>query len=159
MENTSKMKSPGVYIPPPLFYVLTFLIAIFLQKRIPLPEGFFQTSVARILGYFFILMSLYFLWRSLRQFFLTRNTVITVKPATSLQTTGVYAITRNPMYLGLVILYIGIALLIGNWWNFLLLIILTIFLQEYLIKREERYLMDAFGAAFEAYCSKTRRWI
>jgi len=91
----------------------------------------------KVVGVFFLIVALFFLVRSLRQFFLTKNTVILIKPASSLQTTGIYGITRNPMYVGLAMVYLGITCFIGNWWNIIVFPSLFLIVQEYIIKREE----------------------
>ena len=82
-----------------------------------------------------------------------------IKPATSLQTTGIYSITRNPMYVGLLFVYIGLTFLIGNLWNFIFFPLLVIFIQEYIIKREEKYLQHEFGQEYEMYKQRVRRWL
>ncbi len=155
----NKSKGPGVYFPPPLLYILIFFVALFLQKEFPLGNLLFHTMALKIVGTIFLVIAIFFMGRSLRQFFLTKNTVILIKPATSLQTTGIYAITRNPMYVGLVLIYIGITCFVGNWWTFILLPFLILMVQEYIIKREEKYLEVEFGQAFNDYRKKTRRWI
>jgi len=152
-------KGPGVYIPPPLFYVLIFVIAVFVQKKIPIGDTVLHTVIIKTLGIILFIIALFFLFRSLRQFFLTKNTVIVFKPATSLQTTGIYAITRNPMYVGLAIVYLGATIFIGNWWNIILFPILILIVQEYIIKREESYLAIEFGHEYENYKKKVRRWL
>jgi len=156
-NETNKSKGPGVYIPPPLFYVLIFTAAIGIQKIIPISDTLFHLT-AKVIGVLLLITALYFLIRSLRQFFLTKNTLIPIKPASSLQITGVYGITRNPMYVGLAILYLGITCLIGNWWNVILFPLLFIIVQEYIIKREEKYLKRRFGQAYLDYKTKVRRW-
>ena len=155
----NKAKGPGVYIPPPLFYVLTFIAALFIQKKLPVSDHLFHLFIVKIIGVLLLILALIFLVKSLRQFFLTKNTVILIKPASSLQKTGIYSVTRNPMYLGLVILYLAITCFIGNWWNIILLPALLILIQAYIIKREEEYLMSEFGQEYEEYRKKTRRWI
>ena len=157
--SLDKSKDPGVYIPPPLFYVATFIAAICIQKKIHTPDDFFHTTAIKIIGVFFLIAAVFFIFRSIRQFFLTKNTVILIKPATSLQTTGVYTITRNPMYLGLAILYLAIACFIGNYWHVILLPLLLLIVQEYIIKREEKYLSLEFGDEFENYKHQVRRWL
>lgn len=154
-----KKDSPGVYIPPPLFYVATFVIAISIQKNVPIADSLFEAQWMNYLGVVLLLISLFFLIRSLRQFFMTKNTVILIKPATSLQTDGIYGVTRNPMYVGLSFVYLGLSCLIGNWWNFLLFPILFFVIQEYVIKSEERYLTREFGQDFFNYTKKVRRWL
>jgi protein-S-isoprenylcysteine O-methyltransferase Ste14 len=158
-NETNKSKGPGVYIPPPLFYVLIFIAAVRIQKIIPITDTLFHRTVIKITGVIFIIAALYFSVRSLRQFFLTKNTLIPIKPASSLQITGIYGITRNPMYVGLAILYLGITCMIGNWWNVILFPLLFIIVQEYIIKREEKYLELEFGKEYNDYKKTVRRWL
>lgn len=141
----TKKDSPGVYIPPPLFYAAAFVVAIFVQKKWPIDNSLFEEKRLKYLGVILLVVSLFFTIRSLRQFFRTKNTLILIKPATSLQTNGIYSITRNPMYVGLAFVYVGLSCLIGNWWNFILFPILFVVVQEYIIKSEERYLAREFG--------------
>lgn len=158
-KQIDKSKGPGIYIPPPLLYIVIFAGALFIQKRLPVSDVLFGKAITKIIGSAFLIVALFFLTKSLRQFFLTKNTVILIKPASSLQTTGVYAITRNPMYLGLALVYLGTTCFIGNWWNVILFPVLLIIVQEYIIKREEKYLSAEFGQEYEAYKNKVRRWL
>jgi protein-S-isoprenylcysteine O-methyltransferase Ste14 len=155
--NTSK--GPGVYIPPPLFYVVIFIAGVFIQKQIPISDGLFQLMIIKVVGVILLVIALFFLVRSLRQFSLTKNTLILIKPATSLQTTGIFGITRNPMYVGLAIVYLGITCFIGNWWNIIVFPLLLFIVQEYIIEREERYLELEFGQQYQEYKKKVRRWL
>jgi len=63
------------------------------------------------------------------------------------------------MYLGLVFAYLGLTCFLGNCWNLLLLPLLILLIQEYVIKKEERYLQEEFGQEYESYKSKVRRWL
>ncbi len=158
-RQIDKSKGPGVYIPPPLLYALIFVVALLIQKKIPLEDSLFRMPVMKITGAVFLSVALVFLIRSLRQFFQTKNTVVLIKPATSLQKSGVYSISRNPMYLGLAFLYLGISCCIGNWWHLILFPLLIIIMQEYVIKREEKYLEVEFGEEYQHYKNKVRRWL
>jgi len=157
MKN--KHDSPGVYIPPPLFYVLTFLAAIFLQNKIPINDSVFHLRFINVVGVLFLAIALVFSFASLRKFFLSKNTLILIKPASSLQTNGIYNISRNPMYVSLALIYLGLTCLIGNWWNIILFPLLFLIIQEYVIKSEEKYLHRAFGVEYADYQRKTRRWL
>jgi protein-S-isoprenylcysteine O-methyltransferase Ste14 len=158
-KQIDKSKGPGVYIPPPLFYILTFIAAVFIQKIIRITDVIFRMTALKIIGVILLVIALLFLVKSLRQFSLSKNTVVLVKPASSLQTTGIYSITRNPMYVGFAILYLGITCFIGNWWNIILFPLLIIIVQEYIIKREEQYLQLEFGHEYQVYKNKVRRWL
>ncbi|MGV3527277.1 MAG: methyltransferase family protein [Flavisolibacter sp.] len=150
---------PGVYIPPPLLYAAFFFAAILLEKFLPFSRHFFLTTPATVLGIIFIAASLLFNVPALRQFFQTKNTLVTIRPAHSLQTTGIYAISRNPMYVSLFLLYVGLAFLFGNWWNFIVLPLLIVVIQQYVIRREECYLDQRFGEEYLDYKARVRRWL
>ena len=155
MKN--KEDSPGVYIPPPLIYALIFLAAVFIQKKISIDDSIFHLQIAKITGVLFLIVSLFFMVTSLRQFFISKNTLVPIKPASSLQVNGIYSITRNPMYFGLALVYLGISCFVGNWWNIILFPLLLLIVQEYIIKREEKYLLRRFGQEYVVYKTKVRR--
>lgn len=157
MQN--KNDNPGIKIPPPLLYLAIFLLAILIQKLLPLNNVFFYTATSKIIGTVFIIIGLFFNFPALLQFFKTRNTVITIKPANSLQTKGIYSVSRNPMYISLLLVYTGLSFIIGNWWNLMLLPFLFLLVQEYVIKREEKYLDRRFEQEYTDYRSKVRRWL
>lgn len=157
MEN--KKDSPGVYIPPPLFYVLIFLIAVFIQKKASIDDAVFHLPITKIAGTALLAIASVFLVTSLRKFFKSNNTLILIKPASSLQTGGIYTISRNPMYVGLAIVYLGITCFVGNWWHIILFPVLLLIVQEYVIDREEKYLGRRFGQMYLDYKLKVRRWL
>jgi protein-S-isoprenylcysteine O-methyltransferase Ste14 len=155
----SKKDHPGIYIPPPLLYVVTFLVAVLVQKFVPLNKDFFNTTTSKIIGLLIILTGLFFSFTAIRQFFKTKNTLVTIKPANSLQTTGIYSVTRNPMYVSLLLFYTGLSFIIGNWWNLIVLPVLFLIVQEYVIKGEEKYLDRRFGQQYLDYKLKVSRWL
>ena len=152
--------SPGVFIPPPLIYVIIFLLSFFLQGYFTIRAAFFfHSMIANIMGIIIVVAGLIFAVPALRQFKISRNTLIPFKPAASLQTNGIYSVSRNPMYTGLLFQYLGLALIFGNWWTLILLPVLVVLIKYLIILPEERYLMRAFGDSFSAYKNKVRRWI
>ena len=157
MEN--KKDSPGVYIPTSFIFILIFFAAVYARKIIPIPDLFLHQQAIKIVGILLLVIALFFLVRSFRQFFQTKNTIITIMPAFSLQTKGVYNITRNPMYVGLLIAYLGAGCLTGNGWAFILFPLLFLIVQEYVIKSEEKYLERRFGQEYLHYKAKVRRWL
>lgn len=151
--------NPGVYVPPPLIYAAVFVAAVFLQRTFPIDNVFFTMPGATIIGFAFAAVALVLVVISLRQFFVTKNSLITIKPAHSLQTNGIYSVTRNPMYLGLANVYLAVTGFAGSWWNVILFPLLMIVVQQYIIKREERYLARRFGQAYLDYKSRVRPWL
>jgi protein-S-isoprenylcysteine O-methyltransferase Ste14 len=154
-----KPDNPGVRVPPPLIYAAIFTIAILIQKRMPIDDSFLKKPPLHFISFFLLILAIFFISRSLFQFSRTKNTIITVKTANSLQTTGIYSKTRNPMYVGLLMVYLGLACMVGNWWNFILIPLLLLIIQEYVIKKEEQYLFRTFGENFIHYKQNVRRWL
>ena len=74
-------------------------------------------------------------------------------------TSGIYKYIRNPMYLALVILQIGLGISLSFLHISLMSIFTAIALHYFIIKREETYLKNLFGADYESYKAKSRRWI
>ena len=81
------------------------------------------------------------------------------KPTTALVTSGVFGRTRNPMYLGLVLLVLGVAIAVNSLAFLLAAALLGVLLQLAVIKPEERFMAARFGDAFGTYRSRTRRWL
>lgn len=90
-----------------------------------------------------------------------RTTVnpLTPQAASSLVTAGIYRFSRNPMYLGMLLLLAGAAVFLGNAGALLLLPAFVVYMNQYQIKPEERALSALFGSEFTAYLQRVRRWI
>lgn len=89
------------------------------------------------------------------------TTVNPTKPhlTSSLVTSGIYRRTRNPMYLGFLLILAGWATVKANLLALLVLPAFVLYMNHFQIKPEERALMSLFGEQFRAYCSSVRRWI
>jgi protein-S-isoprenylcysteine O-methyltransferase Ste14 len=85
--------------------------------------------------------------------------VETPKPATTLVTDGIYACSRNPMYVAHALLFAGIGVLANSGWLALLLVAYVALLRVGVIAREERYLERKFGAPYRAYRTRFGRWL
>jgi protein-S-isoprenylcysteine O-methyltransferase Ste14 len=74
-------------------------------------------------------------------------------------TDGPYAFTRNPMYVSLTLIYVGLALLTRMLWPIIVLPVILALITVLVIRREERYLSDAFGEEYAAFKKRVRRWV
>ena len=94
-------------------------------------------------------------------FKLSKTTVNPLKPdtASSLVTSGIYQITRNPMYVGFVIFLLAWATYLNSVWSLVFVTIFIAFIHRFQIIPEERALLSLFGQEFEIYMSKVRRWL
>jgi len=73
--------------------------------------------------------------------------------------TAVYRISRNPMYLGFLLILSGWAFYLMNYMAFVLLPVFVVFMNTYQIKPEEKHMMQKFSKEFKAYAERVRRWI
>src|SRR6185369_15692971 len=81
------------------------------------------------------------------------------RPTTAIVTSGVYRFTRNPMYLGMVLLYAAIAVAADSVVALVLLVPLLVVIRYGVIAREERYLVAKFGDEYRRYQASVRRWL
>jgi protein-S-isoprenylcysteine O-methyltransferase Ste14 len=79
-------------------------------------------------------------------------------PKDKVITKGIYSISRNPMYIGLILMQIGLAIICSSWLYLLLTVVLLILLNENL-SAEERYCLYRYGDSYREYRNKTPRWI
>src|SRR5207245_1228121 len=87
-----------------------------------------------------------------------RTSLLPIRPAARIVTAGPYRFTRNPMYTGLAVAYIGAAIALDMGWPIVLLPLVLLALHAFVIRREERYLDGAFPDEYAAYRGRVRRW-
>ena len=90
-----------------------------------------------------------------------KTTVNPFKPetASSLVTSGIYRVTRNPMYLGMLLVLVGWAVFLANGLAVIAIALFPAYITRFQIKPEERALMALFGEQYASYSSRVRRWI
>ena len=148
--------SPGVHFPPPLFYAGAVIAGWLLDRRWSLPINVpWQT----VIGWVFVAGWAALAASAIGLFGRKQTSMITFRPASTLVTSGPYALTRNPMYVSLALLTIAFALFLNTWWIVLLLVPTLLIVQQRVIMPEERYLRRRFGAEYEAYTRRVRRWL
>jgi protein-S-isoprenylcysteine O-methyltransferase Ste14 len=88
-----------------------------------------------------------------------KTAIIPYQPATQLVESGPYKFTRNPMYTGMTLAYLGGTALLYSLWPLLLLPVVLTALMRLVVDREEAYLGHAFGSAYDDYRSRVRRFL
>jgi protein-S-isoprenylcysteine O-methyltransferase Ste14 len=155
------MPHPGVRFPPPLLFVTAFIIGWLVDTRVGrLPligTGSAPLSVQVIASLAVVAGFALIAWGMLT-FARAKTAIIPFRPASHLVETGPYRFTRNPMYTGFTIVYAGLAWALNTGWPLLLLPFVLVALYVLVIKREERYLLSAFGPDYESYRQRVRRW-
>jgi len=94
-----------------------------------------------------------------RAFKVVKTTVKPLLPSTSLVTDGVFCLTRNPMYLGFVLLLIALWLVLGSLTPGIAVVLFALLIGRYFVRPEEEKLAATFGDAYRSYRAKVRRWI
>lgn len=94
-----------------------------------------------------------------REFFKAKTNILPFREADKLVSTGPFHFTRNPMYLGLGLGLLGAWILFGALSPLLGVVIFFVVADRWYIQFEEQMLRQKFGAEFEAYCARVRRWL
>ncbi len=147
----------GVRIPPPLIYVAGFFVGVALELTFPigaLPLGV-GLAGALIGGGLWLALD----GSAMMLFRRAGTSMVPMRPTTALVTSGPYRVTRNPMYVGMACLYLGLALSLGVIWALALLPIVLLMVDRLVIVREESYLEARFGVEYREYTSRVRRWL
>ena len=155
--NDADKDNPEVIVMPPLIYLVFLLVGLALDYLWPvavLPSG-----IQYIAGFAFATLSGIIVVFALLQFRKAHTNFSPLKPTTSLITGGPFRFSRNPSYLSLSLLYVGIGIAADNLWV-LGLLVPTLALMHYgVIFREERYLERKFGEEYLRYKASVRRWL
>jgi protein-S-isoprenylcysteine O-methyltransferase Ste14 len=156
--NSPEPTALRIVAPPPVLYIGALLIGVALQAVFPF--RLFSASYAHVLfGALLIALSATFArWSflSMRRIGTTANPR---KPSEALATSGPFRYSRNPIYVAMTGLYVGLAFILNSVWLLLWLGPLLLLMDSGVIRREERYLSGKFGDAYAAYQSKVRRWL
>lgn len=151
-------------IPPVLLLLFCLVSAYCLTWLIP-AASFLQASSTHWLHMticsFVTFMGTGFIVAGVLSFKRHHTTVNPLQPQTSahLVQTGIYQVTRNPMYVGFVLILLAWLIYLAHAIAIFLLPCLMIYLTYFQIIPEERFLNTKFGAAFEQYCHRVRRWL
>jgi protein-S-isoprenylcysteine O-methyltransferase Ste14 len=156
-SDPNNLDHADVKIPPPLIYVAGFVLGLALERFFP--ELVLPKIPSRVAAVLCIALGVTIAVWSVGLFHRERTSFVPIKPTTTLVIYGPYRFTRNPMYLGLVCVYLGIALWFGVFWALILLPAVMALIQRYVIIREEQYLERKFGGAYLKYKADVRRWI
>lgn len=146
-------------IPPPVYALFSAIAMWLLDNNLPILNNL--TTPWHRLGLGLIAVALLAdLW-SLWLFFRARTTPNPMKPQNSSQlvTTGLYRYTRNPMYVGMLIMLIGWAIYLGSLSPWLLLPLFVWVINTQQILPEEAFLAQKFGASYQAYQQSVPRWL
>lgn len=160
MSTTEPLSSPGIRFPPPLLFIGGILLGWLLDRRWhALPLSSAHPRPLAFLGELLVGLGMALALWGIVTFRSAKTAIIPFHAASRLVTGGPYRFTRNPMYTGMTLVHVGASALLNSAWPLLLLPLALLVVRLRVIAREEAYLEGAFGAEYDAYRSRVRRWL
>lgn len=158
--DQSKPRAKPARIPPPVLFLLSYIAGEGLDYILPLPlNRLVSVHAGEVLGALFLGVGLMVVLISFTTFIAAKTTPVPYRRPATLVTWGPYRLSRNPMYVGVTLIYLGVAALRAVLWPVLLLPIALAVLNTFVIPQEESMLRATFGTAYERYCARVRRWL
>lgn len=157
---TTKDDTSGTLIRPPLLFLAALAAGLFADRWIlPLDLTGLRWWTRQWIGGAMILLGMAVVVDCTRRFRRVGTHVQLGRPTTAIVESGLYRYSRNPIYLGLSTIHLGVAVADNNAWLPALLAPVLAVLRFGVIAREEAYLERKFGRRYEAYKARVRRWI
>jgi protein-S-isoprenylcysteine O-methyltransferase Ste14 len=162
-QQATDTATPGVIARPPFLFLATLLLGFILDHLLPWPfpvgrNGPLHWFSAYIAGGL-ILIGIAVLVAGIRNFSRAGTPVRSIRPTSALVTTGIHGWSRNPIYLGMFLIYGGIGLAVRSPWILILAPPLAATIRYGVVAREEAYLERRFGDAYRDYKARVRRWL
>jgi protein-S-isoprenylcysteine O-methyltransferase Ste14 len=162
-QQPSDTETAGVVARPPLLFLGALLLGFVSDHLLPLPfpiarAGLLHWASAAIAGCL-ILIGIAVFAASIRNFSSAATPVQGTKPTRVLVTTGIHGWSRNPIYLGMFLVYAGVGIAVRSPWILILAAPLAIIMRYGVVAREEAYLERRFGDTYRDYKARVRRWI
>jgi protein-S-isoprenylcysteine O-methyltransferase Ste14 len=157
-QEESETGTAGVITRPPLLFLAGLLIGAVLDRLLPLPGPDFDPAHWVASG-LLVLTGLAAAIAGIRNFTRAGTPVRTIEPTVALVTTGIHGWSRNPIYVGLFLIYAGIGVAVESPWILILLLPLALIIRYGVVAREEAYLERLFGDSYRDYKARVRRWL
>ena len=143
-------------IPPPIVTLLCIGIIYLFDIQIEYSE-----PDLKVVGRIFLILGLIIIFSAVLKFIKTKTTVDPTRPykTSNLVISGIYKITRNPMYLGMLFLIMAYATYNNNVIGCIIIPIFIFYINKFQIEPEEIEMRKKFGESFENYCKKVNRWL
>jgi protein-S-isoprenylcysteine O-methyltransferase Ste14 len=158
MKTTNNKKdTAGVIAPPPLI----FLGGLMMGRGISwfYPIHFLPNVWWRSLGGVFVVIGIGIVLVARSKMAKAETNIEPWKPTTAILSDGIYGVSRNPVYVAMIVVYLGVVFLFNSLTILLPLILVLLVMHYGVILREERYLEEKFGKEYLSYKKKVRRWV
>jgi protein-S-isoprenylcysteine O-methyltransferase Ste14 len=157
--QTRDAVTTGLATRPPLLFLACLALGLILDYALPLLPGVPASMPQWILAAILILAGAAIFAASTRNFARADTPVPSTEPVRALVTTGIHGVSRNPIYVGMFLIYAGIGVAARSPWMLVLLLPLAVVMRTIVVAREEAYLERHFGAAYRDYKARVRRWL
>ncbi|MCI0400838.1 MAG: isoprenylcysteine carboxylmethyltransferase family protein [Gammaproteobacteria bacterium] len=160
MEEQPQTELPdhaGVAFHPPLLLALALVLGFLLRWIAPLT--FLPTGLPVVIGAVIVGVSFGFFFWAVYTMVTGGASIPTSTPTDALVMRGPFRFSRNPIYLSMVLLQLGVGIWTNSLWFIVLAAASAVLLWWGVIAREERYLARKFGAEYTSYRAKVRRWL
>lgn len=153
-------ETAGVIAPPPLIALAVLVLGVAFDWLWPLPllRNLLGLPARLALGGLAVALGLGIAMVAERTFHRIGTHALPWKPALQLASSGIYAHTRNPMYLGLGLFVAGLGVALGSVWTLLMLVPGALVLHHGVVLREERYLEKKFGNDYRRFKTAVPRY-
>ncbi|MGA9854886.1 MAG: isoprenylcysteine carboxylmethyltransferase family protein [Gammaproteobacteria bacterium] len=159
-EDNAQPGSAGIRFPPPLYYLIGLMVGYGIHWLFPIklsrPE---HNLIIYTFGIIWILLGMSLTGWSLLTFRQAGTSPNPIRPSSTLALQGPYSLSRNPMYLGVGMVCVGISLLSNMLWPLLSVPVVLVIVDRVVIRKEERYLETKFGDEYRQYKKRVRRWV
>jgi protein-S-isoprenylcysteine O-methyltransferase Ste14 len=151
-KDSTKLKATK-----PFLFIIPFLIGTIAENFIP--TRLIQTKISFVIGTLIFLSSLPFIIFALRELYKAKILFDATRASTTLITTSIYKISRNPVYLSSVLFYIGLSFIVNSIWMLVMVVPAFYFINKFSIEREEKLLEAKYGEEYRIYEAKVPRWL
>jgi len=155
----TRRDSPGVVVPPPLIFAGVLAAGFAIDYVVVGSSTTLGPTVRYALAAITVALGGALIAAALGLFFKAKTRPEPWQPTSSVVTGGIYRFTRNPMYLGMAVIYAGVALALDSVVALLLLAPVVAVIHLSVIAREERYLTEKFADTYKNYKMRVRPWL
>ncbi len=157
MDNTNDEKGAAVKFPPPLIFLSVIFFSYVLHYFWPI--GIADVLFHKYIGIIILGLGISIVIIGKNTFSRAQTNIEPWKPTKKIITTGIYKYSRNPIYLALCVMQVGIGIIVNSLWMIISLAISVALVYHTAIKKEEIYLAAKFGDEYKIFKNKVRRWL
>ncbi|MEO7602890.1 MAG: isoprenylcysteine carboxylmethyltransferase family protein [Sphingomicrobium sp.] len=149
----------GIRVPPPLIYLGLVAMGPLLDRLLGLAPLNIARPVQIVMVVTLVAGGLAIVLAAMRRFARAGTRVEPWAPSSAIVSDGIYRFTRNPMYVGMALVMLGLGLIIGSPMSLAMVAVALLIVDRFVIRREEAYLEAKFGADYLDYRRRVRRWL